>query len=144
MPYTDSDPAEITLTLSGVWLHDPLDAEGSTASYPYGRATREHGIDPGGTATHYAGREYAVQEYGEHTDENLSVTIHVDNGSTFTAQLAELEAFSRSRRTLWLRDNRGRSFAGVMEGFRIKDERWGASVAFTFDRVHYAVTEVEV
>jgi hypothetical protein len=144
MPYTDSDPAEVTLTLSGVWLHDPLDAEGSTASFPYGRATREHGIDPGGTATHYAGREYAVMEYGEHTAEALSVAIHVPNGPDFGTQLAGLEDFERSRRALWLRDNRGRSFAGVMNGFKIKDERWGATVAFTFDRVHYAVTEVEV
>jgi hypothetical protein len=142
MPYTDSASAEVTLALSGVWLHDPLDAEGTAADYPYGRANREHGIDTGGVATLYAGREYAVAEYGEHTGEPLSIAVQVANGPTFAADVSELEDFARSRRVLWLRDNRGRSFAGVMEGFRIKDERFGATVSFTFDRRHYAVTEV--
>jgi hypothetical protein len=144
MPYTDSASVEASLSLTGVWLHDPSDAEATAYGYAYGRANREQSVDAGGTGTLYAGRAYQVYEFGEHTEEALSVAVHVANGPTHAADVALLEASERSARTLWLRDNRGRSFAGVMQGFKISDQTWGSVVSFTFARVHYAVEEVEV
>jgi hypothetical protein len=144
MPYTDSASAEGSVDLTGVWLHDPLDPDGTTSYYLYGSANREHSVDSGGQGTLYAGREYQVAEFGEHSRESLSVRIDVPHGSDYATELSALEAYERSKRTLWLRDNRGRSFAGMVVGFKIADEKWGAAVSFTFDRVDSAVEEVEV
>jgi hypothetical protein len=142
VPTSDSDPAEITLGLVGIWIHDPEDPEGTAVNYVYGAAAREHVVDAGGQGTLYAGRAFQVMEYGEHEEETLSINIQVPHGSTFASDLEALDVLARAKRTLWIRDNRGRSFAGTIAAYKVQDQKWGAAVAMTFGRVHYTVEEV--
>lgn len=144
MPFSDSDPDTITLNLQGTWLHDPLDAESTAAQYLYGGPAKETSIDTMPAGTLYAGRPYAVTDYGEHEDESVSVTIHIPNGSTRASEVAELKAWARLRSAVWLRDGRGRSLPGTISAFREQDTNFGTSVAFTLSRVDYATEEVTV
>jgi hypothetical protein len=144
VPYTDSAASEeVTLTLVGTWLHDPLDAQGSVLHLPYG-PPREHGVDAGGIATAYAGRTYPVTDYGEHEEETLSASVQVPHGPTYAGDLSALDGFARAKRTLWYRDNRGRSFAMGITSYRTADQRWGALVALVLARADYDVEEVEI
>jgi hypothetical protein len=142
MPTSDSDPGTGTLALTGVWLHDPDDAEGTATGFPYGAAAREHSYDTAGQGTLYAGRTYPVTDYGEHEEETLTVSIAVPHGSGYAADLATLASFARAKRTVWARDNRGRSLPATINSFKIQDQKWGATVAITLTRVDYPVTEV--
>lgn len=142
MPTTDSDPEEGTLGLVGVWLHDPLDPESTAVNYIYGSMGREQTVDAGGAGTLYAGRTYPVMEYGEHEQETVNVGIVVPHGPTHAADLETLDGLARAKRTLWYRDNRGRSFAATIAGYRVQDQRYGTVVGLVVERVHYAEEEV--
>jgi hypothetical protein len=144
VPYMDSAEVTATLTLLGAWLHDPLDAEGTAVNYLYGGATRDTSIDAAGAGTLYAGRAYPVMDYGEHEEQTVGVTIHVPFGATHASEIDDLIAWARAKRTLWLRDGRGRTLAGTMSAFKVADAKWGSAVTFTFGRVDAAVTEVSV
>ena len=144
MPFSDSDPETITLSLQGTWLHDPSDAESTAAQYLYGGPAKETSIDTMPAGTYYAGRTYPVTDYGEHEDESVSVTIHVPNGSTRADTVAELTAWARLRSAVWLRDGRGRSLPGTISAFKVQDTAFGSAVTFTLSRVDYAVEEVTV
>jgi hypothetical protein len=142
MPTSDSDPETGTLGLVGVWLHDPDDPEGTAANFPYGSASREHTVDSAGSPAYYAGRTFPVVDYGEHEEESVSIAIQVPHGSTYATDLETLDAFARSKRTVWYRDNRGRSFAGTITSYKVQDQKYGASVALVVTRVDHAVEEV--
>jgi hypothetical protein len=141
MPYTDSASATATLTLRGLWLHDPLDPAGTVTVYLYG-PPKDSTIATMPAGTLYSGRTYPVIDYGEHEEETVSVVIHVPYGSTYQADMTTLRAWARIRRTVWLRDSRGRSLPGVLSDFRIGDQRWGSAVTWSHGHVDYAVEEV--
>lgn len=144
MPLQDSLVIEEELSLLGVWIHDPLDPEGTVASFPFGSAARDTSIDAMGAGSYFAGRTSPVVDYGEHEAEMVSVSIDVPHGETYRADLEKLEWFSRSKRSLWFRDNRGRAVFGVMAGFKHADAEWGSVASFTIERTHRDVTEVVV
>jgi hypothetical protein len=141
MPTTDSAPVTGTLILTGTWLHDPDDPGTSVINFRYG-PPREHSVDAAGAGTLYAGRTYPVTDYGEHESEEIALSLQVPHGSTYRAELVALEVLARGKRTVWYRDNRGRSFAGTLGPVKLNDQRWGSLVSFTVSRVHYAVEEV--
>lgn len=138
MPSSDSASAEESLTLTGVWIHDPDDAEDSVRNYLYGRSSRTSSIAPVQVARHYAGRTYPVVDFGEYEDEELQLVIVVPTGADWAAQVGELEDFARAQRVLCLRDNRGRRLFGTIQGYQESDADEGTRVSFTFRRVHYS------
>lgn len=143
MPYSDSDTVTTSTSLyPGVWLHDPLDPEGTLVRFAYGKNGRSSSIDTLGEGNLYAGREYPVVDFGEHTSEKVSVTIEIPDGTDAAASLAALDEFARSKRTLFYRDNRGRAFYATLSGYTRSDASWGTGVSFEAARVHYSVTEV--
>lgn len=142
MPYSDSASADASLALYGVWLHDPLDAEGTVSNHLYGGAVKDTSVDTVGIGAMYAGRTYTVVDYGEHEEESVGVTVHVPFGATWVEEMATLSEWARAKRTVWMRDGRGRSLAGALSGFKVDDAPWGSVVAFTVQRVHYAQEEV--
>ncbi len=142
MSYTDSVTAEGSLDLTGVWIHDPLDPEGTVEHYLYGASSRQTAIDTLGQTQHYVGREYPVTDFGEHEETVATIALQVPHGATWQAQIIRLEELARAKRTLWVRDNRGRSWLGTLEGFTIRDADHGSDVTFTVRRAHQDVTEV--
>lgn len=137
MAFNDSLTSTTTLDLLGVWVHDPLDSEGTLRQYQFGSAARSRDIDARGEGQFYAGRTYQVRDFGEHQADNLAVTVDVPHGPNWAQQVTELENFATARTTLVLRDNRGRVYFGPMLGYRENDQDWGTQVTFSVARVDY-------
>lgn len=135
--YTDSLAAEASLTLEGVWIHDPLDPEGTAEQFLYGKAARSTGVDVGAAGLIFAGRTYPVFEYSEHQNDTYSVKIDVPFGTAWASALADLLAFAESRRTLCFRDNRQRRMFGALSDYQEADEEWGTTATMTFTRADY-------
>lgn len=139
MPGTDSDPSTASLALLGVWVHDPIDPEGSAHQYPYGANARSTAIDGEPSMAYYAGREFPVADFGEFSGESYSMSLDVPHGPTWLLDVLSLQEFKRAKRTLMLRDNRGRTSYGIMSNYQESDQNWGTRVTFTFTRVDYTV-----
>jgi hypothetical protein len=135
--YTDSVAAELSLTLQGVWVHDPLDPVGTVQQYLYGKAARSTEVDVAAAGLVYAGRTYPVFEYGEHQSDRYNITVDVPNDEDWADTLATLVDFAESRRTLCVRDNRRRRMFGALSGYRESDEPWGTTASMTFARGDY-------
>lgn len=132
MPYTDSDPSTEGLQLEGVWLHNPSNPTESLVQYRFGKANRGTSIETMPEKQVFAGREFPVFEYGEHTDITYTVKIDMPETSTTQDDLLTLIDFAELKQTLCLRDNRGRLAFGIIDGFSINDTDWGAEVGFNF------------
>lgn len=137
MTYTDSDPVEEGLQLLGLWIHDPLDPEGTIRQFVYAKSQRSSSIDTLGTGHFYAGRQFQVVDYGEHQDDGFGVRLDIPHGADWAADLVALTAFAEGRRTLCYRDGRGRLFFGAMSGYKEDDQNWGTAVAFGVTRVDF-------
>lgn len=135
MAISDSAPVVGTLLLQGVWIHDPDDPADTAVNYRYGRAARGTSLDVEANALQFAGRTYPVYDYGEQQQESYSVRIDVADDEPI--KLRSLEGFATLRKTLMLRDNRGRRAYGTIEGFQEDDQDYGTAVGFTFNRVDY-------
>lgn len=135
MAYADSVVVTGSLSLIGVWLHDPLDPESSTRVYTYGADSREHSVDVDAGGTQYAGRTFPVIDYGEGESQVETIRLVVPHGPDYQAKLEELDGWARAKRTLHLRDNRGRNVQGTLSGLRASDQPYGSDVQFTFTRV---------
>jgi hypothetical protein len=134
--YADSAYAVGGIGLHGVWLHDPLDPQTTIRCYPIGADSREHAVDIDAAGTQYAGRAHPVVDYGEGESQVETVRVIVPHGPTYQQELEELDGWARARRTLHLRDNRGRNLRGTLSALRSSDQPYGSDVSFTFTRVH--------
>lgn len=144
MAFTDSAVQEAGIDFQGVWIHDPTDPQGTVRQFLYGKATRSAAISLEVAGHNYAGRVFPVYDYGDYEDNKLTVALDVPFGDTWAADIAALQVFAETRQTLVLRDNRGRAFHGVMEGYQEKDEESGTTVSFTFTRVDEDTVTVSV
>lgn len=134
--------ADRELDLSGVWLHDPTDAETTVRQFMYGKDSRSTAIDTVSTVQQFAGRTFPVTEFGEYEQEDISVSVDIPHGPTYLTEQSDLRVFMELKKTLFLRDNRGRATYGTMSGFNQADQAWGVTVGFKFGRVSYDIEEV--
>ena len=142
--FTDSTEtvADRELELQGVWLHDPTDPEVTIRQFIYGKDNRSTALDIKGVTQQFAGRTFPVTDFGEHEEEDISITVDIPHGPTHRTEEADLRAFAEMRRTLYLRDNRGRACYGTMSGYQQSDQSWGVTVGFKFGRTSYIIKEV--
>lgn len=140
--YTDSAPVTTELELEGVWIHDPSSAQDTGRHYPYGRSQRELAADAMGESSYYAGRERPVTDYGEHLATEFRVTVDVAHGADWRASLDDLRAFALGKRTVYVRDNRGRAIYAQLKGYREVDQSWGTQVSFTAVESHWTTETV--
>jgi hypothetical protein len=136
MPYTDSAAVTGEVTFTGLWVHDPLDAEGTIRQHLYGAAQRSAAVAVEHAGTHYAGRAYPVFDFGEQVNETFSVRVNVPHGDTWRDDLDSLKELAEQRRVVTVRDGRGRSLTGAMAGYGEQDQPWGTQVSFTVTRAH--------
>ncbi len=144
MSYTDSEPVTGSLTLQGLWIHEPSDPEGTVRQFLYGRAGRQAGIALSQVGAYYAGREQPVFDYGEHETDTLSVRIDVPESDTWRADIDALAAYARLRALVTVRDNRGRVVVGSLSGYAESDQDWGTQVSLQLTRADQTVTTVTV
>lgn len=136
MSYADSAPVTVTLTLEGVWLHDPADPEGTALNLRYGKASRSRALDVTASERHFAGREYPVVSYGPFTREEVTARSEVPFGPDWSATLAAMDWFIRARRPIMFRDNRGRCVVPArLSGYQEQDAETGTALSFTVSRL---------
>lgn len=135
--YTDSATASASTAFNGLWIHDPLDPQGTVVRFLYGKSSRSKSIDVEESGLVFAGRAFPVMEYGEHQADEYDFSVQVPNGSSYLSDLAALADFAESRRTLCVRDNRGKVVFGTMTGYKEQDQDWGSRVSFSVSRVDY-------
>lgn len=144
MAHTDTAVQTAGIAFQGVWIHDPADPIDTVRQFVYGRSARSASIAVETQGHNYAGRTFPVYDYGDYEDNQFPVALTVPFGTTWTADMAALQAFAEYRRTLVIRDNRGRVFYGVLTAYMEKDEDFGTTVSFTFIRVDQETVTVTV
>lgn len=142
--FQDSTPtvADRELDLTGVWIHDPADSAVTVRQFVYGKDSRSTAIDTISTVQQFAGRTFPVTDFGEHEQEDISVSVDIPHGPTHRTEEDDLRTFMEMKRTLFLRDNRGRAAYGTMSGYNQADQAWGVTVGFKFGRVSFDIEEV--
>lgn len=120
---SESEVSSSTLSLTGSWIHDPEDPDGTIHQFIYNDAGGNESYEDEATFIEYAGRSLPVVEYGEHFEHvvDVEITAEVDTGD-YSALLALL----RSRRVLCYRDSYGRKLFFAATGFSEKRRRWGS------------------
>lgn len=142
--FSDSTPtqADRALELQGVWIHDPADAATTVKQFLYGKDARSTAIDTTATVQQFAGRTFPVTDFGEYELEDISLTVDIPHGPTHRTEEDNLRTFMEMKKTLFLRDNRGRAAYGTMSGYNQADQAWGVTVGFKFGRVSFDIEEV--
>lgn len=129
--YSDSESTTVQLDITGVWLHDPeTGGEASAEHFPWGRSQRELAIGTLGESAFYAGRTAPVVEYGEHEIREFRVAIDVPHGSDWLARVEAGRTLAELKRTVLIRDNRGRALYAQIKDYREADMDWGTRVSF--------------
>jgi hypothetical protein len=131
----ESATATGTLQLQGVWLHDPLDPGGTIYQFPFGKASRATDNEISQGLQHFAGREDPVADHGEHRTHTYRISSFVPFGDDYAAGLAAAVGFAEARRTLVLRDNRGRGAAGAVSRYTETDREAGTDISYAFTRI---------
>lgn len=121
----------------GVWLHDPTDPAATLRNYLFtdGRSERL-AVDVARLVVH--GRRRAIAEYGDRTDDGVSVTLRIPFGGDHDSLVEYLRDVVRNRRVICYRDNRGRVVFGVLlDGISPDDVRDGTTVGLEVSAVDY-------
>jgi hypothetical protein len=125
--------------LIGVWVHDPLDVEGTLRNFIHAEGRTEN-RQPRSAVLEFIGREDPVIEFGEITVTGLQLTVVIPSGSEHDAGVDWWVNAANNRRTILYRDNRGRlMYAALADGVAVTDERAGSSVSVSLRRVSYAI-----
>jgi hypothetical protein len=131
----DSATASISITLSGVWLHDVVDPAGTVKQLRADGGGRSADWQATAALLQFDGRTYSVAEFGTAETNSVSATIQMTNAS---GDLAVLETLVQRKATLCYRDRRGRKIFGVITSLPVAEERsWGYTVTVRVDRVDY-------
>lgn len=111
-----------SITFTGVWIHDPLDAESSVHHFELDGNGRSSSRYKNGQFMQFAGRKKPVFERSVHETQDVSVTLILLNGTSDAESLSEL--FDAD--VVCYRDGRGRLLFGVMRELPLNDESYGA------------------
>ncbi|MFE7461673.1 glycoside hydrolase family 78 protein [Nocardiopsis terrae] len=131
----ESSPASGQTYFLGVWIHDPGAVEETIDQYLHGKAQRSHSVDVAQALHQFVGRSRPVATHGEHQVDTWQITIDVPEGPDRIQVTDRLQAWAEARRTVVVRDNRGRVWISTLDSFAVSDQEWGDQVAFAATRV---------
>lgn len=121
------------VSLSGIWIHDPDDPEGTIRNYQWGKNNKADSVDVKMGAIQFIGRKHPVYEFGPYQEESVSASIVTSGVNSDSYQ--ELRAWYEFRDTVVYRDNRARVIKGVVTSFSGQDTDVGNDVDITVNRV---------
>lgn len=131
---SDSDVASASITLSGVWLHDPLDPAGTVRQFLLREQQRTLQTQYAQTMMQFEGRSLPVADIAGQKTQQVQVTIQCPANS---GDLDALYSLIGRQTTLLYRDNRGRKIYGVVSAVPETEDYWGSSVQLTVQAVSY-------
>lgn len=126
-----------TLTLMGRWIHVASTPATTLYNFPYGIG-RTTALDVLGVANHYAGREYAVVDYGQYADNTIMDVVDSPVGNSYAGERQYMETFAGGKVILCYRDNTGRKQFCTMNTYTENDYKWGCEYTFTLLTVDYS------
>lgn len=130
----------VTLTLYGVWLHEPADPMGTLVHLYYDGLNRDEQWAPEVEMMRFAGRGGAVAEFGPQVAiDQVEATVQVANGTEDRETLRQL---ARKRVVVCYRDGQNRKVYGVITNLGIRDEKYGGTANFRLETVDYIETGV--
>jgi hypothetical protein len=132
---SDSAVASASITLSGVWLHDPLNPAGTVRNFRLQERNRTVQTNYAQTMMQFEGRQLPVADIAGQMTQQVQVTISCTSGS---GDLDALYSLIGRQTTLLYRDQRGRRIFGVVSAIPETEEWWGASVQLTIQAVSYS------
>ncbi|WAH38623.1 sialidase family protein [Alicyclobacillus dauci] len=129
----DSQVITTSISLSGIWLHDPADPTTLTR-FKLRENNRTSKTDYGQTLMHFEGRELPVADMDDQVDQQIQVTIDClkTNGD-----LDSLRALIARKSVLLYRDGKGRKVYGVVSEVPETEQDWGTQVQLTVNAVDY-------
>lgn len=138
----------ISLTYTGLWLHDVNNPSGTVMNLQYYNASNQSADGsvplnrtwtPSATSMQFAGRNRPVIEFGEQDTFELAyqyVTMLLEDG-----QWPILEALIRvNKSTLCFRDGRGTCIFGCVMGYKATDLIFGYMVDLTLEQTSYSIS----
>jgi hypothetical protein len=132
--YSDSTVVSESISLTGVWLHDPMNPAGTIHQFRYDGGGRSENWQPTAALMQFAGRRLPVAEYDDTEQRSISVKLTMFKNSD---DREALERLIRSKNTLCYRDGRGRKMFCHALQLPIDDEVYGNTVSLTFEEVSY-------
>lgn len=124
--YLESDyasPVGVTVTLVGVWVSSDANPVGTSTQFKYDGAGRSFDFNANGQQIQLDGQPYDFAEFGSDYDGNLAVTVQLPDA---TSQ-QRLLFLAGQKAQVVVRDQRGRSYRGLMGKVQFTDEVWGQS-----------------
>ena len=134
MATNKSEIVTASITFDDVYIHDPIDPEGTIQRYLYEAGAKGESLEAISEQLQFAGREFAVSEFGEQTTQGVELTVTVLFGEDHDEKVQALRDFVRNRRVVCLRDGRGRKVFGTISGISLTDIKYGTTVSFTLHR----------
>jgi hypothetical protein len=138
MPSTESEPVTVAAPeLQGLWIHDPLNPEGTVIQFLYGGANNGETVGVSSTALQFAGRKYPVYDFGDPESNSFDVAITVPFSDDWYDEIAYLKGLPLGRTTMCFRDSRARVFFGVVLDVKFSDQMHGTQVSLSVQRNDY-------
>ena len=137
MAFNDSDVVSASLDLLGVWLHDPDDPAGTSRQYLYHGGSRQEEGTVKADQLQFAGRTYPVTEFGDTSEQSVSVTFVIPWDDDYEVAVENFRNFVSQRKLVCYRDVRGRKVFGTVSAFTVSDVKLGTLVSFTVARNDY-------
>lgn len=139
MAGTDSLTATITgPNLQGVYLHDPDDAIGTIRQFFYAPSGKSEDRSITSDMLMFAGRARPVAEFGENQSDRVSVEFLIPFDTDWSTNVTNARNIYKAFKTYVYRDNRGRSWYGVLRSISFGDVDTGTKVSFTFERTDFS------
>lgn len=124
--------------LQGVYLHDPDNPAGTIRQFFFAPAGKQETRRVASDMLVFAGRTRPVAEFGENETDMVDVEFVIPFDLNWSTTVAAVRAQYRTFKAYVYRDNRGRSWFGVVRQIEFKDTQVGTNVAFTFERTYYS------
>lgn len=126
----DSNTGTGSITIAGVWLHDPLDPEVTCYQFKLDRQSRGIRWIPDAELMRYEGRTRPVTEYGETDEYFIDVNLQALKN---TLDFELLMALAQRKSMLCYRDGRGKKVFGTIPGgIQVEETSYGYSLTFQF------------
>jgi len=133
--FADSATHSLSITFTGVWMHDVASPAATAHQYVYDGRGRASDWSIPATYLQFAGRVAPVVELGESATTKVSIGLELLRTGP---DRAILEAFVQTKPTVCYRDGAGRKLFGVVAELSLDDQPQGTDADFTVEGIDFS------